>query len=48
MGFRTDTGLQIPPILSPVPDFKPLKSNNKLLYTEYSIFMLYTLFYNST
>ena len=46
MGFRIDTGLQLPSILLPVPLLKPSKWNNTLLYTEYKFYILHTLFYN--
>ena len=46
-GFRIDTGLQFPPILSPepllpVPLFKPSKLRNTLVYTKYYNYMLFT------
>ena len=37
IGFRIDTGLQFPPVLSPIPHFKPSKSSNTIFDTEYNI-----------
>ena len=43
IGFRIDTGLQLPPILLLVPLFKPTKLNKILFYTEYTIDTIYII-----